>query len=434
MNYLPVGPMKRHAPMAVVPTVLMEHVQECASLRLQRTTLVRAADGDLFALARLDGRIAAHVDGIAVGGELGREMTRAASDVSDRGSVFVSAVRALEDEDATGLASVLALALSSETAWRGTVSAFGWVAPAKLRGVVKALLNHADPNHQGIGLEACAVHGVDPGPVLPTLIDAPAAATRARALRLAGRCGRTDLLERCVDLVGQENGSTLVAAAIAAVSLGDRGRGLHALEAIGLDPGLETSTRLVALRSVCKVLEIDQAAALLKRLAREAGLARTLLVAVGQVGRTQYVPWLVERMHEAPLARVAGEALTLITGVDIEAEGLARAAPGDHVDLVDDDPSHERVEMDEDDGLAWPDPDRMSAWWREHEGRFAVGTRTFMGRVPDRDHCVHVLRIGTQRQRLAAAEHLHLLDPGKPLFNVAAPAWRQQRLLDGMAT
>ena len=51
------------------------------------------------------------------------------------------------------------------------------------------------------------------------------------------------------------------------------------------------------------------------------------------------------------------------------------------------------------------------------------------GELPTPAHCLQVLATGYQRQRLAAAEHLSLLTPGTPLFNVAAPAWRQQRLL-----
>jgi hypothetical protein len=36
---------------------------------------------------------------------------------------------------------------------------------------------------------------------------------------------------------------------------------------------------------------------------------------------------------------------------------------------------------------------------------------------------------GMHRQRIVAARHLVLLQPGARLFNTAAPAWRQQRLL-----
>ena len=58
--------------------------------------------------------------------------------------------------------------------------------------------------------------------------------------------------------------------------------------------------------------------------------------------------------------------------------------------------------------------------------------RYLMGEPPFTAHCLDVLKNGFQRQRMAAAIYLCLLKPGTPLFNTAAPAWRQQRLLATM--
>ena len=55
-----------------------------------------------------------------------------------------------------------------------------------------------------------------------------------------------------------------------------------------------------------------------------------------------------------------------------------------------------------------------------------------MGEPVSVPHCQKVLREGYQRQRMAAAEYLCLLNPGTPLFNTRAPAWRQQRWLARM--
>ena len=60
------------------------------------------------------------------------------------------------------------------------------------------------------------------------------------------------------------------------------------------------------------------------------------------------------------------------------------------------------------------------------------GTRYFMGAPVTREHCIDVLKNGYQRQRILAAHYLCLLEPGTPLFNTSAPAWRQQRLLADM--
>jgi hypothetical protein len=62
-----------------------------------------------------------------------------------------------------------------------------------------------------------------------------------------------------------------------------------------------------------------------------------------------------------------------------------------------------------------------------------MGQRFFMGEPPDAQNCRRVLRHGGQRQRIAAAEHLCLLEPGTRLFPTNAPAWQQQRWLDAMS-
>ena len=78
------------------------------------------------------------------------------------------------------------------------------------------------------------------------------------------------------------------------------------------------------------------------------------------------------------------------------------------------------------------DPERIKAWWSKHGGRFQPGTRYFMGAEVTGEHCVDVLKNGYQRQRILAAHYLCLLEPGTPLFNTSAPAWRQQKLLAEM--
>ena len=97
------------------------------------------------------------------------------------------------------------------------------------------------------------------------------------------------------------------------------------------------------------------------------------------------------------------------------------------------DPADENVDMDLDEGLPFPDVEKIQAWWDKNSHRFQPGTRYFMGAPVTREHCIDVLKNGYQRQRILAAHYLCLLDPGTPLFNTSAPAWRQQKLLAQMS-
>jgi len=62
----------------------------------------------------------------------------------------------------------------------------------------------------------------------------------------------------------------------------------------------------------------------------------------------------------------------------------------------------------------------------------SLGHPAFHGRPVTVSYCINVLRNGHQRQRILAAHDLCLLEPGTPLFDTSAPAWRQQRWLAKM--
>ena len=61
-----------------IPLVVQQHVEEAAILRNIRAVLVRAPHVKLHHLRRLDDRLAAHLDGLAVAGEFGRRLCESA--------------------------------------------------------------------------------------------------------------------------------------------------------------------------------------------------------------------------------------------------------------------------------------------------------------------------------------------------------------------
>lgn len=122
----------------------------------------------------------------------------------------------------------------------------------------------------------------------------------------------------------------------------------------------------------------------------------------------------------------------MITGADLAWLDLDRKPPAGVDFGPNDDPEDDNVAMDEDDGLPWPDPDKVQAWWQAQQHRFPADQRFFIGEPPSPAHALKVLRDGFQRQRIAAAQWACLLTPGTRLFPTAAPAWRQQRWLKEM--
>jgi uncharacterized protein (TIGR02270 family) len=168
----------------------------------------------------------------------------------------------------------------------------------------------------------------------------------------------------------------------------------------------------------------------LEHLETRGGRSRRLaVVGAGVLGNGAVVPWLIDRMNAAELARPAGEAFSMITGVKIAYAGLSGGWPAGFTAGPTEDPKDENVEMDPDENLPWPDPNKIADWWQKHGGEFEAGTRYLAGKPMTTEWLQRVLRRGFQRQRAAAALELAILQPSEPLFEVRAPGFRQQELL-----
>lgn len=410
--------------------VVRQHSDEAAHLRRVRSVLVGAPHVKLHHLRRLDDRIAAHLDGLAVAGECGSHLCNAALESPGTGEIFCAAVRALDERKDDGLEKLLAIATALPDTLAGLVSALGWVSAPGLKGIANGLLTSSDPFRQRIGIAACALHRVDPGPPLVGLVGSTEPALRARAIRCAGELGRVDLLPLLVSALQDKDPECRFRAAQAAVLLGDRRAALAVLRDAGLRP---SPLRLQGLALALFAANGASASELVKEVASQREDVRLLIRAVGLAGDATRVPWLIGLMADDKLARLAGEAFSFITGGDLAWLDLERKPPENFESGPNDNPADEDVSMDEDDGLPWPDQARVQAWWAANLQRFQPGIRYFIGAPPSREHCLQVLKDGYQRQRVAAAHYLCLLRPGTPLFNCAAPAWRQKRLLEKMS-
>jgi len=406
----------------------MQHAQESAMLRHVRSVLVRAPHVRLHQLQRLDERIAAHLDGLAVAGAFGAECCTAALERPGTGEVFAAAVVAIESRDAAALERLIALAGTLPPARRGLLSALGWVSAVQLKGIVSPLLTAADAGRKALGLGACRLHHADPGAALAAALRDAAAPLRAEAARCAGVLGRSALLPQLLDAVADADPQVQFDAASAACLLGDRGAALDHLSAMAQADKPHAND---ALTGVLLAADFSRAQGVVRQLAqagRETLAQRRRLVrACGLLGDTHFVPWLIDLMADDTLARLAGEAFSLITGADLAALDLERKPPEGVEAGPNEDPEDENVALDEDDSLPWPDQGKLQRWWHARAAGLPAGRRIFMGAVPSPEVMARVLREGFQRQRIVAAQWHCLLAPGSRLFATAAPAWRQQR-------
>lgn len=432
-----------------IPVVIAQHAEEASHLRHVRSVLLRSPHVQLHRLQRLDDRIAAHLDGIAVAGDFGLKLCLEALETPSAGAVFTLAVRALELKDAALLQRLFAIVAAEPAAERGLLSAFGWVPAQVLQGVIRDLLRSGDAAQRAAGLAACVMHRVDPGAALVAALAESDARLRARALRVVGEAGRVDLLPQVLAACTAEDEAQRFWAARSALLLGDRSAAALAV-LNGLAEGSSARSDAAA-EWLLKVVEVDAARQHLRECSRlwserakvagpvePAGAAarRRLIRRCGVAGDAFFIPWLIGQMQDLLVSRLAGEAFTLITGADLARLDLERKPPEGASDGrfggPNEDPDDDNIALDEDESLPWPDPERVQGWWQANQARFPMGRRVFMGEAPSPTQSLNVLREGGQRQRIAAAQWLCLLAPGTKIFQTAAPAWRQQRWLAEM--
>jgi len=412
----------------MISRIVEQHTEEAAFLWLLRSHAVHAPHYRLKDIAKLDNRVEAHLDGLRIAGHEGWKLCEQALEIGESGEIFSAGLLALESKDRQKFDKLMAVAENSEAAVRGLISAFGWVEPSRLTGIVKYLLASNSSFHRRIGIAACAVHRANPGVILEEIVsdvETPLP-LRARALRTAGELKRRDLLYQVRDCFHAEEEQVRFWAAWSAVLLGDRGGALEILKEFVLG---NPAFSLRALPMLLRAMPVASSNAWLKELARYIERKRDLIAGAGMVGDPHYVPWLIKQMETPELARVAGESFSLITGSDIAYEDLDGNRPEGFESGPTENPQDENVAMDQDEDLTWPDPMKVQVWWDARKGRFQPGTRYLLGVPITEAQCQKVLREGFQRQRTAAALELALMRPDAPLFEVRAPGWRQQRLL-----
>ncbi|MEA2465712.1 MAG: hypothetical protein QOJ98_3459 [Acidobacteriota bacterium] len=343
--------------------------------------------------------------------------------------MFAATVVALEAGDLDSFLRAAQIVDNVPEVINGVASALGWVSRDRLAGIGLDLLTSQSPVRRRLGLAACRLHGADPGPTLLAGLRDADAGVRAEALRTAGVLGRQDLVSACTAAASDDDPNVQFWAAWSSVLLGNRTVGLDALTRMG---ETQVPHRARAFGLSLQAMSTNAAHRVLQDLAKDPKQLRWLIQGAGITGDPTYVSWLIGHMDKNETTRLAGEAFSLLTGLDLAVLDLERKPPEDFESGPNDDPDDPNVDMDADDGLPWPDPERITKWWAANGNRFQSGIRYFMGAPVTREHCIDVLKNGYQRQRILAAHYLCLLDPGTPLFNTSAPAWRQQRLLAKM--
>ncbi len=409
--------------MKPITAVLEQHAEESAFLWILRDGATRAPHYNLKDLAKLDNRLEAHLDGLRIAGPHGWNTLKESLKLEEPGEIFAAAVIAFEGGDAKRTELVLEAGTVTPELSRGLVSAIAWLPPKKAdRLITRNLFVSPSKARRRVGVAGAAVRRMDfEKEILEAAKDGDPL-LKARGLRALAELGKTKhaaLFSRYLDAMDPAVG---YAAAWGGALLAGDPASIAALQAFALAPGWEAREALVL---AARRMNPVAAAGWREKLARNPATLRQAVVAAGAAGDPDAIPWLLDQMAVPPVARVAGEAFSMITGADLAYQDLDANRPEGFEAGPNDDPQDENVEPDPDEDLPWPDPALVRGWWNGQKARFAAGKRHLLGKEITEASARAALQTGRQRQRAAAALELAMLSPGKPLVEVRAPGFQQ---------
>jgi uncharacterized protein (TIGR02270 family) len=401
----------------VLVDIVERHADEAAFLWDRRERASRSPLFALNALAELDKRLDANLDGLVIAQNIGLDVSLRAVERGSHAELFTAFYVAAELGDVMALARLLKVAETQQDGHRAVTSALGWLSQARADRILTELLaDECPPWLHRLGIAGHAARRTDPGAGLERALSSPDAALRAQALRAVGQLGRRDLLPtlRAEARLAEEEEPW---AAWSAALLGDRSA-LPILWKVAEGGG---PTALAACDIAVRWVSPAEASARLEGLARSPGSQLVALAGAAARGDPACIPWVLDVIEAAPdLSRRAAWVYATITGAALEPPLAVR------VPTVD--PSDERVASsvaDPYEDLPTPESGALRLNWEQVRAGFTPGDRYLGGRQIEPAWLTECLATGVQPWRESAAAELVRTSERAGLFPVHAPGRAQ---------
>ncbi len=350
------------------------YAEDACALWHLRHGATNAPNVRLTNLVRFDERLEAYLGALRIAGEAGWCAVTAEREAGNVGAVFVAASFAV-----TAGAAERFEAIEPDADHREMISALAWVDRSAAGPVLDRLANAADPRCRAIAVATWGARRSGRDLELERPLTDASPLVRASAYRTAGQLGRADLIARLPS--GGDDPQCRFWSAWAAARMG----AVEPLDTLADIAWNNLPHADLALDMLLRRLEVARANAWLRDFAKLPERQRSVVCATGAIGDPLYIPWLIERMAEPAIARLAGQSFSTITGVDLAYRDLDRRAPADFQSGPTDDAADENVELDADEYLPWPDPQRIARWWTANQSRFRNRNTLFPGLAKDGD-------------------------------------------------
>lgn len=398
------------------------HVDEAAHLWTVWQSVVFQPHYDVPSLQELEARIQAHIAGMRVHETCAWEICQDTLDIAGPSEIFVAAQIAFRSYDVEKIRLVVECAANIPNCVLGLTSALAWLPRDVIGSWIRKFLASKDLYHKYLAVESSRIRGDDLLEHLGVMLkrqDCMADRSLAIALlKISGETKRFDLIDVLMGL--QFDGEQEFWRLYALLLLG-RHEYVEALKPYVVNVN---ETQAMAIQLAFRLLPLSEAKEWISQLVSQAECQRAAIRAVAILGDPEAVPWLIGLTQNPVLARVSGEALSFITGCGIEQDGFSGVPLVDLDAQVQHELESDITDLDEDEGLPWPDTDRLWRYWTETAAmELKKGTRYFLGMEITGEHLENVIERGLQRQRFFAAVELALIKSSIPLYNTQGIAF-----------
>ncbi|TQV85895.1 TIGR02270 family protein [Aliikangiella coralliicola] len=416
-------------PVSAYRDIFEQYITDASFLWVLRSIGVKQPHYSVSDIAELELRIDASLDGLMNSIDLAWELCKESLTFEQAGEAFTAAVIAFRSHDVEKIKTAVSAGLVNDETFKGLTSALGWLPGNLVHGWIQKFLTSKDLNHKYLAISACSVRRENPGEILAQILQREDCLAhtklRARALRLIGELKIHDLKWALSDTESDTQADDEPEVKFwlnwSRLMLGDSAQ-IEQLQEYVVQPG---ALQTIAIETAFRALPVATGRKWISQIAADPEQVRAVIRATGVLGDPHAVPWLIDKMGNAETARLAAEAFSMITGIDLVRYDLSIEVPEDITILPNDNPEDENVDLDEDENLPYPDVNKVAYAWQKHGGKYVAGQRYFMGGAINRQALEEKLTRGLQRQRNAAALALALLETQTLLINTKARSSRQ---------
>lgn len=380
---------------------------------------------------RVEARLLSHLDGLLIGERPVIEKTLLpALESSEPGYVFAAAYVLASSELEFAHDCLYSHIEQAAPRSLGAIQRALEVAPACEQTRILPLLRASLPHLQALALDVLSFRRAEVGELgrlLPQLVLQEDPQVREAAVRAVRRLPSRDYRGGLQTVLSSAAAAPAVALEAAAI--------VGLVSAASLSPWLASPAR-AAVKTAQLLLAMEGSAQGLRQLldVDDAVLRPGTLFALGFSGSIPHVDHILHLMRDPSLAPLAGEALTGITGVDLEEAKLTVKAPPASPEEEEEDllklAEHVDLSRPPEADLPVPDPDAAVAWWQEHRASFDPTIRYIHGRAFAGERTlVEALAIAPMRRRHALALELAVRSHGQCQIETMAMARDQLRYL-----